>query len=175
MSGLLGLRTPPPGIYGSSALASCCPEHLSADPGDHIMPRRQQWIAPQDDEAVSMEHAFQQNSDDPRALGRGPCGSFHRESVPLMIREKRDTMTWMSNQWARWADCSTCALRLLYFPKHGHIGQFRKQESPPHVDRALHLLRERGLSRTCNHKIMKTFLDMAAAEMKAPGRTMPYQ
>ena len=117
-----------------------------------------------------MKHAFQQNPDDPRAVGKGPCGLFHGELVPITIQEELHTMKWMSNGWARWADCSTCALRLLYFPKHGHIGKFRKQESPPHVDRALHMLRERGLFHGCNHAIMKTLLDLAAAEMKATGK-----
>ena len=131
-----------------------------------LMPRRGQWTAPADDKTIILAHATTHDPRDPRALGQGPCGDRHLEPLEANIRHKIDGLKWSANQYGRWAICGMCALRLVYYPREGHVGRYRVNESAATVTTALHLLAERNSRNNCNHKAMKTFLELATAEIK---------
>ena len=123
------------------------------------------WLAPIDDEKLVLEHAISQNSDDPRALGEGPCGRAHERPLDPRLTTNLEMLKWGSNAYGRWADCEKCALNMLYYPKIGYLGKNKVNDPPEQVRLAIKLLRDKGTIGECDHKMMKTHLTMARAEM----------
>ena len=128
-------------------------------------PRQRKWEAPCHDKSLDLNSATQQDPRDPRVLGQGPCENRHEKALPTDLEVEIPFLHWGSNQYGRWADCRTCALRLLYFPRRGYVGKYRSNESAAVVQAALRKLKNRGQFPTCTHKVMKACIALAEAEI----------
>ena len=128
--------------------------------------KKQQWIAPVNDNTLVLEHARTQDLRDPRVLGKGPCQDKHKNPMKPEIDREVEGLKWGGNQYGRWADCQVCALRLLYYPKEAHVGKYASNEPAPVVEKALQMIKDNGYANKCTHKVVKTFLELAEAEMK---------
>ena len=102
------------------------------------------WIHPSKDAAVDQSRFRCQDPQDPRVLGRGPCGALH--ATPLnMEAEVPDWEVWGANPHARYSDCKRCYLRVRYFPKHHRTSHTMANTSPVAVQRTLDALRSQGI------------------------------
>ena len=128
--------------------------------------KKQQWIAPVNDNTLVLEHARTQDLRDPRVLGKGPCQDKHKNPMKPEIDREVEGLKWGGNQYGRWADCQVCALRLLYYPKEAHVGKYASNEPAPVVEKALQMIKDNGYANKCTHKVVKTFLELAEAEME---------
>ena len=123
------------------------------------------WVALVVDTSLALDSAVQQDQRDPRVLGQGPCGRSHEQPLPLDLRENLPYLKWSSNQYGRRPDCQRCAVRLLYYPRQGQVGRCRHNESAAVVTRSIQEMNNRGET-GCTHKLMKTYINLAEAEMK---------
>ena len=96
------------------------------------------WVPVDTDRALDHQLFAEVDVEDPRYLGEGPCVDH-----PHVIRGQNlsftDTCKWGANGAARWIECKTCALRLGYWPKVGHTGEYCQQLHPEIVREALNL------------------------------------
>ena len=134
------------------------------------MVRRTKTVFPMDDGSLRQQEAISQQPDDPRTLGRGPCGPIHQK--PHSEQELRQGvqsghLKQLGNGFACYLKCAKCALRVGYWPRHEATGEYRKLWQPRVVDTALEALRQNGLWDSCSHEDVEQELTSATQLHKA--------
>ena len=92
---------------------------------------------------------------DPRTQGYGWCAKSMHVAVDFSC-----------NQYGAWQDCLICGLRLIYIPRKGYHGKYRRQQSTPEEITRAFRIAERRAEQHYTANRFKAYLEMAKGEMK---------
>jgi len=114
---------------------------------------------PAADDKLKLDMALAQSQDprDPRAQGKGPCESLHREPLTPRATQAPWSAKLKGNPYGRWMDCSKCGLRLMYWPAVGYSGKHRKQTNPEIVREALIELKNYP-DKAIDHRLVRSLI-----------------
>jgi hypothetical protein len=133
------------------------------------MPRaKQPWTHPADDPEVNHAAAEAQKSTDPHCHS-GPCAELHEMPLTPRTTHAPPQQHWDYNQAARWLDCGKCNLRLMYWPKHGFTGSYRRNINPQIVQMALEETFDSAGWKHTDHKLMRLTIMKIEAELRIAG------
>jgi len=99
--------------------------------------------------------------EDPRYLGRGPCGKDHRE------------YTVGQNAWAVWKTCSSCGLRVEYVPYTHAPCNSTKKCNPKIVDSALQWMKDLGVFEEAIAVKVTAMIKVLELSKHIPGNEFP--
>jgi len=99
--------------------------------------------------------------EDPRYLGKGPCGKNHREFESG------------GNQHGKWKTCAKCALRLEYVPTEGASSESTEKHNPATIIAPLEWLMEIGLWNDVDSKQVKAMINIVIALRHVSGQPHP--
>jgi hypothetical protein len=99
--------------------------------------------------------------EDPRYLGRGPCGPDHHE------------YTVGKNGWAVWKTCSRCGLRVEYVPYTHAPCNSTKKCNPKIVESALQWMKEIGLFEEATAVEVTAMIKILEFSKHLPGNKFP--
>jgi hypothetical protein len=99
--------------------------------------------------------------EDPRYLGKGPCGKKHLEFESG------------GNGYGKWKTCAKCALRLEYVPVEGASSEHTKKHNPANITAALEWLMEIGLWNEVDAQQVLAMINIVVSLRHVSGQPLP--